>query len=83
MADAYCIFAVHITKGYLMAKSSENNQNLSAVIRAEVNPSLKAAYETWWRSNGFASEADAVRWYVRNITGWTPENQANSEKKQE
>lgn len=66
-----------------MVKSNDNNQNLSAVIRAEVNPSLKTAYEEWWRKNGFASEADAVRWHIRQVTGWNPEKQGNSEEKKD
>lgn len=62
-----------------MAKTNSNNQNLSAVIRAEVSASLKAAYEEWWRKTGFASEADAIRWHVRNVTGWNPQGHEESE----
>jgi len=54
------------------------HKGLQSRIAAEVDPSLKEAYEKWWKSKGFASEADAIRWHIRNVTNWTPESQAKT-----
>lgn len=51
-----------------MAKApvDERNLNVSAVVRAAVAPSLKDSFKAWWSANHFASEAEAIRYLVRN-----------------
>lgn len=51
----------------------ENNQK--AVIRAEVSPKLKSAFEVWWRANGYRTEAEALREHVRTVTKFAQQSQ--------
>lgn len=46
------------------------NPNTSAVIAAECHPDLKEAFKRWYKNNGFASEAEAIRAYVRSVTNF-------------
>ena len=54
------------------------NNQIKVTILTEVAPSLKEAFREWWQKNGFASEADAIRYYVRKVTNFDPESQQNS-----
>lgn len=46
------------------------NPNTTAVIAAECHPDLKEAFKRWYKHNGFASEAEAIRAYVRSVTNF-------------
>jgi len=51
----------------------DNNQK--ATIATEVPVSVKEAYRKWWQKQGFASEADALRWHIRKVINFDPESQ--------
>ena len=53
---------------------AESNQNPKKVfVAAELDPALKKAFEDWWRLNGFATEAEALRDYIRKVTNFVGE----------
>ena len=49
--------------------------NQTAVIRAEVDPELKSAFEAWWRANGYRTEAEALREHIRTVTKFGAKSQ--------
>lgn len=60
-------------------KEAETPPRVVVRISAEnCLPALKEAFERWWRANGFASESEAIRDYVRKVTGFKEECQVNS-----
>lgn len=44
---------------------SNGEQNTKVVISAEVDPSIKEAFKEWWKANNYATEAEAIRAFVR------------------
>lgn len=48
---------------------SEENENVKAVIAAEVDPLIKEAFKRWWKENNYATEAEAIRAFVREKIG--------------
>lgn len=41
------------------------DENVKMVISAEVDPLMKDAFREWWKANNYATEAEAVRTFVR------------------
>lgn len=41
-------------------------------IGTEVSSFEKAAYKKYWQAAGFSSESDALRYHIREVTGWSP-----------
>ena len=60
-----------------------SEQHQTARILAECVPELKEAFECWWRANGFASEAEALRAYVRQVTSFKSAILGTSEEQSE
>jgi len=44
---------------------SDENTKLK-VIAAEVDPSVKEAFERWWRAHNYRTESEALRDFVRD-----------------
>ena len=44
---------------------SSENENIKVVISAEVDPPFKEAFRKWWKKNNYATEAEAIRDWVR------------------
>ena len=63
-----------------MAKS-ENNQT-KVVMHIELFPYEKQAFEEWVQGR-YHSVADAVRSYIRKVTGLEPESQEKSSPNQQ
>ena len=54
-----------------MIKNMKNQKEKKVIISAAVSPAEKQAFKKWWEGN-FATEADAIRFWVRNIIGYNP-----------
>jgi len=49
--------------------NTSNNRIIKPIVSAYVDPSMKKAFKRWWESHGFASEAEAIRYFVRQCIG--------------
>ena len=72
-----------------MAKSKENQapnrprrkrqtNHLTAFLQADCSSELKQAFRDWWLKNNLATEAEALRFLVREAIKSDQKSQANS-----
>ncbi len=55
-----------------MSNKNDNNKPKPVAVCVRLSPDLRAAYRAWWERNGFQSESDAIRFHVRQVTGFNP-----------
>ena len=48
--------------------ANPDNNKTKAIVQAEIDPSMKEAYKKWWQSQNFATEAEAIRYHIRQVT---------------